>query len=202
MTITKSTPSTDKVTFKWTSDSKATGYIVEYSTSADLSNSKKGKWDRNYFEEYYLQDLTENTTYYYRIRSFKGAGEEREYSDWTSVSSITTKAKTVTADTDKSVTLSPSKIKLKSVKNNRKKAITVKWKRSIDADGYQISYSKKKSFAGAKKKNVTYIYDSITIKKLSKGKTYYVRARAFTKDNYGNKVYGKWSEVKKVKIKK
>ena len=38
-------------------------------------------------------------------------------------------------------------------------------------------------------------------KKLKKKKTYYVRVRAYTLSN-GKKVYGKWSSVKKVKIKK
>ena len=38
--------------------------------------------------------------------------------------------------------------------------------------------------------------------KLKKNKTYYVRVRAFVyNDNY-KKVYGAWSKVKKVKIKK
>lgn len=40
-----------------------------------------------------------------------------------------------------------------------------------------------------------------TVKKLKKKKTYYMRVRAYTLWN-GKKVYGKWSSVKKVKIKK
>ena len=38
-------------------------------------------------------------------------------------------------------------------------------------------------------------------KKLKKKKTYYIRVRAY-KMNGKKKVYGKWSTVKKVKIKK
>lgn len=40
-----------------------------------------------------------------------------------------------------------------------------------------------------------------TIKKLKKGKTYYVRARLYKVSN-GKKVYSKWSSIKKVKVKK
>lgn len=72
----------------------------------------------------------------------------------------------------------------------------------MDADGYQVSVSKKNNFANAKKKTLKMYYDSISIKGLSKGKTYYVRIRSFVKDSNGNKIYGKWSSVKKVKIKK
>ena len=43
---------------------------------------------------------------------------------------------------------------------------------------------------------------SKTITKLKKGKTYYVKVRAYTKDSKGKKVYGKYSNVKKVKIQK
>ena len=39
-----------------------------------------------------------------------------------------------------------------------------------------------------------------TIKKLAKGKTYYVKVRAY-KTVDGKKVYGAWSSVKSVKVK-
>ncbi len=31
---------------------------------------------------------------------------------------------------------------------------------------------------------------------------YYVRVRAYVEDDYNSKIYGKWSSVKKIKIKK
>ena len=39
-----------------------------------------------------------------------------------------------------------------------------------------------------------------TIRGLEKGKTYYVRVRAYKKVS-GKKLYGKWSKVKKIRIK-
>ena len=52
-----------------------------------------------------------------------------------------------------------------------------------------------------KKKSVQTKKTKYTIKKLKKKKTYYIRVRAY-KMNGRKKVYGKWSTVKKVKIKK
>ncbi len=93
----------------------------------------------------------------------------------------------------------PAKVTLKSVKNKKGKKVIVKWKKVNGADGYQIQYARKKTFKG--KKSVTASKTSYTIKKLKKKKTYYVRVRAYKK-NGQKKEYGKWSAVKKVRVKK
>lgn len=54
---------------------------------------------------------------------------------------------------------------------------------------------------GAVKKE-TVTGTSKTLSKLSKGKNYYVKVRAYKKDSTGAKVYGSFSSVKKVKISK
>ena len=51
-------------------------------------------------------------------------------------------------------------------------------------------------------KNVKIKKNSITIKRLKKGKTYYVRVRAFSKDSNGKQICTAWSTAKKVTIKK
>lgn len=203
MTVTAAIPYTNEIVFKWNHDSNAAGFDIEYSVNADLSNPKKAYWKKNSFGTYRLIGLTENTVYYYRVRSYKGEGDARKYSEWTSIASVITTAKKVTteAPTTTAKSVSAPKIKLKSVKNNKKRSITVKWKWNVKVAGYQISYSKKKNFSGAKKKNVNARKDSTKITKLAKGKTYYVRVRAYVKSK-GVKKYGKWSKVKKVKIKK
>ena len=97
----------------------------------------------------------------------------------------------------------PTAVKLLSVKNQKGKKAQVKWKKNTKASGYQVQYSMKKNFkSGIKnitiKKNKT---TSTVLKKLKKKKTYYVRVRTYKK--LGNKTYySKWSNVKKVKIKK
>ena len=51
-------------------------------------------------------------------------------------------------------------------------------------------------------KKVTTTSVSKTIKSLKKGKTYYVKVRAYREDSMKNKIYGKYSTVVKVKIAK
>ena len=91
----------------------------------------------------------------------------------------------------------PSKVKLTSAKNGKGKKLTVKWKKVTGAKGYQLQYALNKKFK--KKKSIQTKKTKYTIKKLKK--TYYIRVRAY-KMNGKKKVYGKWSTVKKVKIKK
>ena len=88
---------------------------------------------------------------------------------------------------------------LKSVKNKKGKKAVIRWKKVKGASGYQIAYAVNKKFKKKKTKNVT--KTTVTLKKLKKKKTYYIKVRAYKKIK-GEKVYGKWSNVKKVKIKK
>ncbi len=82
-----------------------------------------------------------------------------------------------------------------------KKAFTVTWKTVKSIEGYQIQYSRKKSMKGAKIKTVKGASNAkLTVKKLKKGKRYYVRIRAY-KTIGGVKKYSGWSAKKSVKTK-
>ena len=94
-----------------------------------------------------------------------------------------------------------AKVFITSAKNSKSKQILLKYKKVSSVKGYQISYSMDKKFKKAVTKKNT-AKTSYTIKKLKKGKTYYVRIRAYKLDSTGGKVYGKYSSVKKVKISK
>lgn len=87
---------------------------------------------------------------------------------------------------------------IKWAKNIKRCKIKLKLNKVAGAKGYQIRYATNKKFKKAVIRNSRLSY---TIKKLKKGKTYYVEARAYVKSGK-NKVYGKWSKAKKVKIKK
>lgn len=89
---------------------------------------------------------------------------------------------------------------IKSVKNPSKKSMKVTVNKVSGATGYQIVYATNKNFKNKKTVNVT--KTSKTINKLAKGKTYYVKVRAYKKDSAGKKVYGKYSSVKQIKISK
>lgn len=107
----------------------------------------------------------------------------------------TTVPKTTTSKT----VSKPAKVVVKSAKNSKKKSIVVKYNKAANAKGYQVCWSNKKSFAKKTQKftkSTTY-----TIKKLKKGKTYYVKVRAYNL-NGTTKLFGAFSKTKKVKIKK
>ena len=95
----------------------------------------------------------------------------------------------------------PAKAKLSSLKNKKAKSLTATWKRVKDAKGYEVQYALNKKFTKSKKSKTTTKL-TLTVKKLKKGKTYYVRVRAYNTAADGSRVNGKWSAVKKVKLKK
>ena len=91
---------------------------------------------------------------------------------------------------------------LSSVKNTKAKKATVKWKKSSGVTGYEIQYATNKKFKSAKTKTVKGVSkNSVQLSKLKKGKTFYVRVRAY-KSVGGVKYYTGWSKTKSVKIKK
>ena len=97
----------------------------------------------------------------------------------------------------------PAKVKLKKVKNIKKKTISLKFKKVANAKGYQITWSTTKNFTKQKKKTKSkYITKtSYKIKKLKKKKKYYIRVRAYNINGH-TKVFGPYSKVKKVRIRK
>lgn len=92
-----------------------------------------------------------------------------------------------------------TKIKGVVAKNQKKCKVKVTWKKVSNILGYQIQYATNKKFKKAKKKTVKSTF--VTLKRLKKKKTYFIRVRTY-KIADGKRVYGKWSSVKKVKVKK
>lgn len=97
----------------------------------------------------------------------------------------------------------PAKVTVKKVKNRKGKKLEVKFKKVAEAAGYEISYSTGVNFGKKKTKNISFNAKKNvrTIKNMKKGKRYFVKVRAYKMDGT-QKVYGKWSQVKVVKIKK
>ena len=88
----------------------------------------------------------------------------------------------------------------KAIKKKSAKKATIKIRKVIGVNGYQVKVSVNKKFK--KKTTVTVASNKarIVVKKLKAGKKYFVKARTYTIVN-GKKVYGKWSKVKKIKNK-
>lgn len=95
----------------------------------------------------------------------------------------------------------PGKVKITKAQNVKTKKVTVKWKKTSKAKGYQIQIASNKKFTKGKKTK-TLSKTTYSFKKLKKNKYYYVRVRAYVYNSNHKKVYGSWSTVKKVKIKK
>lgn len=110
----------------------------------------------------------------------------------------TTAKKNTTKPAEKAV--APKKAVVKRVKSLGKKKIKITVKKSSEqVSGYEVILSTKKNFKNAKK--ITTKKNVITVKKLKAGKKYFVKVRAFKK--VGNKkIYGNYSTVKKVIVKK
>ena len=110
----------------------------------------------------------------------------------------TTAKKNTTKPAEKAV--APKKAVVKRVKALGKKKIKITVKKSSkQVSGYEVTLSTKKNFKNAKK--ITTKKNVITVKKLKAGKKYFVKVRAFKK--VGNKkIYGNYSTVKKVIVKK
>lgn len=123
--------------------------------------------------------------------------------DTTATNAPTTKPTVVT--TKKSITVvdkkivAPGKVKITKAKNVSKKKIKLTWKKQSKALVYQVKYSIYKSFRKPKTKAT--MKCSYTLSGLKKKKTYYIKVRGYTLKK-GKRLYGKWSTVKKVKVKK
>ncbi len=97
------------------------------------------------------------------------------------------------------VITAPSKVEKLTVKNKKKKSVTLSWKKIKGVKGYQVQYATDTAFS--KKRNKTSKKNKLVINKLKKKKTYSFRVRAYILYEK-KKVYGRWSNTKKVKIKK
>lgn len=91
----------------------------------------------------------------------------------------------------------PDRVLLKSPTTGKTHYVKARWYKE-DCDGYQIRYATNSSFKSAKS---IYVKDgdvaSKMIKKLKKGKRYYVKVRAYNLYE-GKRVYGAWSKYKSV----
>ena len=130
------------------------------------------------------------------------------FKGWYTDSKYTKRIKTISKSSKKNLTLyakwqkvtvKKSAIKKMKAVSGRKAKVTVQ--KVEGAAGYQIVYSTDKQFKKNVKK-VTISGTSKTLGKLAKGKTYYVKVRAYKKDSTGAKVYGSFSSAKKIKISK
>lgn len=128
------------------------------------------------------------------------------FAGWYTSSSYKTKITKIAKGTQKNYTVyakwtkvTVAKASVKTLKSSAKKKATVTVNSVSGAKGYQIVYSRSKTFS--KKKTVTTTSKTKTLTGLTSGKTYYVKVRAYKVDSTGKKVYGSYSTVKKITVK-
>ena len=167
------------LTFSWTSQAYAEYYnIYKY-------DSKKGKYVKvgttaGNVNTFKVRGLPEGSYFRFKITAVVGGNEGARSEPY-------------------KVVTNPRKVQTKLAKSTKKRKITFKWKKTTGT-GYQYQWSTSKNF----KKNYltkTTKKTNVTISTSKSRKTYYVRVRAYKTHSDGKKYYGKWSKVKKVKVK-
>ncbi len=108
---------------------------------------------------------------------------------------------TNTRTTQGTTTTTVPKVKGLTAKNLKGKKMKCSWNKVQNASYYSVQIARNRSFTKERKTIEVYGTTKYTRYSLKKKKTYYVRVRAWRFQN-GRYVAGKWSGVKKVKIKK
>ena len=179
------------VTLTWDTQAKAECYYICHLVNGKFQTSSKWKTTQNSFKittDLDGKNLEAGKSYTYGVIAYN------EKTGNTVVSTpVTVTLKNVTA---------PAKASLTKLSTSSGK-ITAVWKKVSSCDGYQVQYSTDKKFT-AKTTNTIKITGQntlkTTIKSLKKGKTYYIRVRAWKKAD-GETVYGSWSTAKGLKCK-
>lgn len=177
------TQSASVVKLTWSKSTGATGYrVYQYSPSKGkyvLKASVKG------VTTYRVTGLKSGTEYQFKIKPYFKTSDGTVI--WGSASSAFTTA------------TEPAKPKV-SLSSTSKGKVTVSWNNVNGETGYQIYYSTNKSSGYTKLASVGTDKIKHTASKLSSGKTYYFKVRAYKKVN-GKTIFGTFSSVKSIKVK-
>ena len=181
------------------------GYKALSDYEANVSSVVDRKVTHNVNGKTYVENwgpLTGVKYYYYVVAYKYQESEKTNDHNYLKISSLSSKLVSAKLKGAK-----PGKTKIKKA-TSKKRNITLKYKKIAKADGYEIARSaksKKKGFktiktvSGANK--VTFKDKNSKKNKLKKKKYYYYKIRAYKYDEAGNKIFSKYSAVKKVKCK-
>ena len=167
-------------TLIWNKVAGVSGYQIQVSTATGAAWASAKVTAAN---AYTFKGLVPGGAYKFRVRFYIQTPEGNKFSPWSLITSPTLPAGTVITK------LTPAK-----------RAFTAQWKKAA-VNGYQVQYSLKANFAGAKTitvKNPKLL--KATAAKLYAGKYYFVRIRTYktiAKANY----FSAWSKAYKVRTK-
>lgn len=77
-----------KMLIKWAKNTKASGYVIQYSTNSSFSSPKSSTVTSNSTVSKTISNLTKGKTYYVRIRSYKTVGGVKYYSAWSTAKTV------------------------------------------------------------------------------------------------------------------
>ncbi len=173
--------STNSIELSWSRVTGADGYRV-YKYNSKTKKYEKVKTLNS--TSYKIEKLKAGTTYKLKIRAYKKVGDNKVWGGATSAVTVATKPET------------PKITKLTASKGK----VNLTWSNVAGESGYQVYYSTKKD-SGYKK---VASYKTNIVKgsksKLTSGKTYYFKVRAYKKTASGT-VYSAWSPIKSLKVK-
>lgn len=175
----------DEVTITWSPVDDVNGYELYRSTKkksgykkVDTLKPRKLSLTEDGLYTYTDDDKVSGQMYYYKIRAFRG----------------NTKSSYSKVDEAKPNIAAPTNLKATSIKKN---SIKIKWSKAEHATTYRVYYATKENGKYKRATNVSTKKTSFTIKKLKKGKTYYIKVLSYK----GSKP-GRYSTIIKVKTKK
>lgn len=167
------------ITLSWYRIADCESYTVYQYDSALKEYKPVGKTDGN-TDSLKISNLKQGVSYKFTVCANK---ENRQCEPSDAFSAVTV----------------PKKVSNKSAKSKKSRRINYSFKK-VSATGYQYQWSTHKNF---KSNFLTKSTKStkITIKTAQSRRRYYVRVRAYKTEPGGKKIYGKWSNVKSVKVK-
>ncbi len=176
------TSTTSAIKLTWKKVTGADGYVIyQY-------NTKTKKYDK-------IKTIKSGTTVSYKIKKLK-AGTKYKFL----IKAYTKDDGTIWGKSATIQTATKTKTPTLKVTSTSKGKVALSWSNVAGESGYQVYYSTKKDSGykklGSYKANVVKGSKS----KLTSGKKYYFKVRAYTKTDSGI-VYSSWSSVKGVKVK-
>ena len=167
------------ITLSWYRIADCESYTVYQYDSASKDYKPVGKTDGN-TNSLKISNLKQGLSYKFTVCANK---ENRQCEPSNAFSAVTV----------------PKKVSNKSAKSKKSRRINYSFKK-VSATGYQYQWSTHRNF---KSNFLTKSTKStkITIKTAQSRRRYYVRVRAYKTEPGGKKIYGKWSNVKSVKVK-
>lgn len=167
------------ITLSWYRIADCESYTVYQYDSASKEYKPVGKTDGN-TDSLKISNLKQGVSYKFTVCANK---ENRQCEPSNAFSAVTV----------------PKKVSNKSAKSKKSRRINYSFKK-VSATGYQYQWSTHRNF---KSNFLTKSTKStkITIKTAQSRRRYYVRVRAYKTEPGGKKIYGKWSNVKSVRVK-